>query len=189
MTGVGAAREAVGARSISTSSTSKLSSLSSTDKCDTEVVAGARVVMDSPPDCLASSNSGVGLCWARPRSGLLFLLLALSNRPKPSACLNPDALGVSGVVGGVVQFDEEEDGRAMTYCLAEAAGDVLAVLAVLRGRTEALLGDIFVLGDSILPFLSSVDGVILIAEVRLTFKADALCGRGLIGRVALSAGE
>lgn len=164
--GVGAAREAVGARSISTSSTSKLSSLLPTGRYGVELGIGVRLV-DSARERFASGDSGVGLDLTEPHSGLL--PLALPDLPKPNAFLNPDAtLGVSGVVGGVVRVDDDEDGRAAAGCLTEAVGDVLAAL---RRRADVLLGDVFFLGDNILVFLS---GVILIAEVRLTFKADDL---------------
>jgi hypothetical protein len=82
--------------------------------------------------------------------------------------------------------DDEEDGRAIAGCLTELVGDVFAAL---RGRAEGLLGEIFVLGVIILLFLSDVDGVILIAEVRLTFRGGARCGRGLMGLEDLSMGD
>lgn len=168
-------REAVGARSISTSSTSKLSSLLSADGWGVELAIGVRLI-DSTRKCLASGDSGVGLGRTEPRSGLL--PLASPDRPKPSAFLKPDeAFGVSGVVGGVVRSDDEEDGRAMTCCLTEVVGD------------ECLLGETLVLGDIILLFLLGVDGAILIADVRLTFKAVALFGRGLMGLKILSVGD
>lgn len=74
--------------------------------------------------------------------------------------------------------DDDEGGRAIAGCLIEVVGEVLAVL---RGRAEDFLGDGLVLVAIMFAFLSGVDGVIFIADVRLTFKAKALCGRGLIG--------
>ena len=110
------------------------------------------------------------------------MLLPLSSpedRPQVNADLNADdVLGVCGVVEGVVKVDDDEDGRAIAGCLTEVVGEVLAVL---RGRAEDFLGDGLVLEAIIFAFLSGVNGVIFIAEVRLTFKAKALCGRGLIG--------
>jgi hypothetical protein len=129
----------------------------------------------------------VGVKETGARSRLLPLLSA--DGPKPNAFLNADGvldIDVRGVVGGVVGFDEDEDGLAMAGCLAEVVGEVLAALS---GRTQDLLGDMFVLGAIILPFLPGVDGVVLIAEVRLTFNVDALCGKGLIGLDVLSIGD
>jgi hypothetical protein len=62
MAGVGAAREAVGARSISTSSTSKLSSPLSVCLCDVgvELAVGVRLIGPTR-ECFASGDSGVGL--------------------------------------------------------------------------------------------------------------------------------
>jgi len=85
-------------------------------------------------------------------------------------------LGVRGVVGEVVQVDDDDGGRGFP-------GDVLADLT---GRTEVLMGEHFALGDEILPFFSGVDDVMRIAAAKLTFKAEALCGRGLMGLACFS---
>lgn len=115
-----------------------------------------------------------------------FSLLLSLDRPKPNALLNVDcALGVRGVVGGVVRLEEEGDVRA------GAAFFVTGVdaLGALVGFTEALVVDWFGLGDAILLFFSGLDGVMLICDARFTLTAEALEGRGLIGREDLSSGD
>jgi hypothetical protein len=93
------------------------------------------------------------------------------DRPKPRAFLNEDEpFGVRGEIGEV-RLEDDEGGRGIPGCLTEAVGDVLADLI---GGTEVLIGEHVALGDAILPFFSGVDGVIRIAAVKLTFKADAL---------------
>ena len=131
-------------------------------------------------DKLAVGVRVVEQCLASEPCGGVPPLPSPEDRPKPNTDLKADCvLGVRGVVGGVaVRLDDDEDGRAMAACLAGVVGEILAVL---RGRVEDLLGDKFALGATVLPLPSGVDGVILIAEVRFTFKANALWGRGLIG--------
>lgn len=51
-----------------------------------------------------------------------------------------------------------------------------------------MLGDDVAFGEVSLLFFSGVDGVTLIAEAKLTFIAEALWGKGLIGREAFSSG-
>lgn len=77
-----------------------------------------------------------------------------------------------------MRLDDDDGGRAIPGCLTDAVGDVLADLT---GRTEVLMGEHVALGEEILLFFSGVDGVIWIAAAKLIFKADALCGRGLMG--------
>lgn len=97
MAGVGAARDAVGARSISTSSASKLSSLLSAGRSDDDgelllAALGVRVA-DSSRECLlASGDAFDGLVWIELRKGVDALPLPLlsPDRPKPNAALNPD---------------------------------------------------------------------------------------------------
>lgn len=138
--GVGALSDAVGAKSISTSSISKLSSLSSVGIRDVEGVlldAVGVLNVESFRPCFAKGDSGLGLERFEGWSGLFPLLS--SDRPNPKAVLNEDeAFGVRGVVGGVALLEDEDDGRVIADCLVGAAGNIFAALT---SRAEGLLGE------------------------------------------------
>ena len=123
-----------------------------------------------------TAGEGVGLeCAAlRKAVGLFSLLLLSLDRPKPNALLNADcALGVRGVVGGVVRL-EEGDVRAGVACFV----GVEEFLGTLVWFTEALLGDWLGLGDAILLVFAGVDEVILMCVIRLIGREDFSSDKG-----------
>lgn len=124
-----------------------------------------------------TAGEGVGLeCAAlRKAVGLFSLLLLSLDRPKPNALLNADcALGVRGVVGGVVRLEEEGDVWAGVACFV----GVEEFLETLVWFTEALLGDWLGLGDAILLVFAGVDEVILMCVIRLIGREDFSSDKG-----------
>ena len=143
-------------------------------------------VVESLRECF-TTGEGIGLERATLCKAVCpFSLLLLSvDRPKPNVLLNAEcALGVRGVVGGVLRLG---DVRAGVACLVTG---VETFLRTLIGLTEALVGDWLGLGDAILLLdFAGVDGVISICVIRFTLTAEALEGRGLIGRDDFSSDE